>query len=52
MTDLERAERIAEFEAHFQMTSADVIERAQSGTLPTEPHFVEWLVLLDRGDLV
>jgi hypothetical protein len=52
MTVAEREQRIADLEVHFQMTSADVIERAQAGTLPGEPHFVEWLVLLDRGDLV
>jgi hypothetical protein len=52
MTDSERQQRIADLESHFQITSADVILQAESGALPTEPHFVEWLVLLDRGDLV
>ena len=52
MTAAERAQRIRDLESEFQLTSADVIRQAQSGTLPAEPHFVEWLVLLDRGDLV
>jgi hypothetical protein len=52
MTVAECKQRISELELHFNMTSADVILRAESGTLPTEPHFVEWLVLLGRGDLV
>ena len=52
MTGDECEERISELELHFDMTSRDVILRAESGTLPTEPHFVEWLVLLGRGDLV
>lgn len=52
MTAEERQQRITELESHFQMTSAEVLTRAGSGTLPAEPHFVEWLVLLDRGDLV
>ena len=52
MTAGERKRRITELESQFQITSAEVILRAGSGTLPTEPHFVEWLVLLDRGDLV
>jgi hypothetical protein len=52
MTAEECLRRISELESHFQMTSRDVILRAESGTLPTEPHFVEWLVLLGRGDLV
>jgi hypothetical protein len=52
MTASERQQRISDLESHFQVTSAEVILRAESGTLPTEPHYVEWLVLLDRGDLV
>ena len=52
MTVAERDQRIADLESHFQMNSAEVIRQAESGVLPTEPHFVEWLVLLGRGDLV
>ncbi len=52
MSVTERDHRIADLESHFEMKSADVIELAESGGLPTEPHFVEWLVLLGRGDLV
>jgi hypothetical protein len=52
MTASERKQRITDLESHFHMMSSDVILRAQSGKLPAEPHFVEWLVLLDRGDLV
>jgi hypothetical protein len=52
MTSSERNQRISDLELHFNMPSVDVIAQAESGTLPTEPHFVEWLVLLDRGDLV
>jgi hypothetical protein len=49
MLPSERQQRISDLESHFQMTSAEVVARAESRTLPTEPHFVEWLVLLDRG---
>ena len=52
MTVDERDQRIADLESHFQMNSAEVIKQAESGMLPTDPHFVEWLVLLGRGDLV
>ncbi|MCX6631356.1 MAG: hypothetical protein NTW28_27400 [Candidatus Solibacter sp.] len=52
MTAAERDRQIADLEAHFEMKSAEVIRQAESGVLPTEPHFVEWLVLLGRGDLV
>jgi hypothetical protein len=52
MTAAERDQRIADLESHFEITSAKVINLAESGGLPAEPHFVEWLVLLGRGDLV
>jgi hypothetical protein len=52
LTESERRQRISDLEAHFNMTAPEVIRRAESGTLPVEPHFVEWLVLLGRGDLV
>jgi len=52
MTPGERLQRISSLESHCHISSAEVIERAEAGNLPTEPHFVEWLVLLDRGDLV
>ncbi len=34
------------------LTDDEVIRRADEGTLPNEPEFVEWLVLLGRGDLL
>lgn len=52
LTTWERAARIGELEARYGLSSADVIKAAESGTLPPGPHFVEWLILLDRGDLV
>ena len=52
MTAAERDQRIADLESHFEMKSAEVIKQAELGVLPTGSHFVEWLVLLDRGDLV
>ena len=52
MTAADRDQQIADLESHFEMNSAEVIRQAESGVLPTDPHFVEWLVLLGRGDLV
>jgi hypothetical protein len=52
LTEGERSQRIQELERHYNVSSPDIIERAQAGRLPPEPHFVEWLVLLGRGDLV
>jgi hypothetical protein len=37
---------------HYGLTDQQVIQKAQDGTLPPDAHFVEWLILLDRGDLV
>jgi hypothetical protein len=52
MTAAELQQRISSLESHFNISSTEVIARAVAGNLPAEPHFVEWLVLLDRGDLV
>jgi hypothetical protein len=52
LTERERFQRIQELERHYNVSSEDIIERARTGALPPEPHFVEWLVLLGRGDLV
>lgn len=34
------------------LSDAEVIERAEQNVLPGDPEYAEWLVLLDRGDLV
>lgn len=52
MTEEERVCRLAELADHYQLTSEQVIRMAQARTLPREPEFIEWLVLLGRGDLV
>ncbi len=52
LTPEERASRITELADHFRMTSEQAIAQAVAGTPPSDPLFVEWLVLLDRGDLV
>jgi hypothetical protein len=52
LTPEERASRIAELEDRFRMTSEQAIAQAVAGIQPSDPLFVEWLVLLDRGDLV
>jgi len=52
MTERERLERISELESHYNRTSEELIQQATTRELPPEPEFVEWLVLLGRGDLV
>jgi hypothetical protein len=52
MTEAERQQRLKELSEHFGLTGEEVVRKAEARELPREPEFVEWLVLLDRGDLV
>ncbi len=52
MTPEECDLRISALQAHFQLLTKDMVALAESGKLPTDPQFVEWLVLIGRGDLV
>ncbi len=52
MSEAERQQRINELVSHYRIASEDVVRGAESGVLPMNPQFVEWLVLLGRGDLV
>jgi hypothetical protein len=47
-----RAARLNELRLWGSMSDADVVRSATEGTLPADPYFAEWLVLLDRGDLL
>ncbi len=52
MTQTERQKRLKELSEHFGLTGEEVVRKAEAKELSNEPEFVEWLVLLDRGDLV
>jgi hypothetical protein len=52
MSDKERENRLAELRQHYQLSDEEIVRRAEAHMLPPESHFVEWLVLLGRGDLV
>jgi hypothetical protein len=52
MTDSERESRLEELRQYYQLSDQEVVRRAEAHELPHEPHFVEWLVLVGRGDLV
>lgn len=52
MTDAERQERLNDLSQHFGFTGDEAVRRAEAGESPHEPEFVEWLVLLGRGDLL
>lgn len=44
--------RLASLRQGTGLTDAEVIERAEAGTLEPDPVFSEWLVLLGKGDLL
>ena len=52
LTEPERQRRIALFEESTGLTSSEIIQRAAAGELPADPEYGEWLLLLDRGDLL
>lgn len=45
-------ERLATLREWSGLTDSQIIEMAETRTLPPEPEYAEWLVLLERGDLV
>jgi hypothetical protein len=47
-----RAQRLEALRAWASKSDADVIRAAEAGTLPRDPEYAEWLVLLGRGDLL
>lgn len=44
--------RLAALRKWANLTDAEVIQQAEYRRLPSAPEFAEWLVLLDRGDLL
>ncbi len=51
MSESDRTTRLRELSEHYGLTDEQVVEKAESGTLPIDPEFAEWLVLVGRGDL-
>jgi hypothetical protein len=52
MNEESKSARIQSLELYFQKSSAEVIRLAVDRLLPPEPEYIEWLILLGRGDLV
>jgi len=52
MSPEEVEHRLDQLRTHYGLTDSEVIDRATRGDLSSEPHFAEWLVLLERSDLV
>jgi hypothetical protein len=47
-----REQRLRDLSDHYHLQNAEVVRKAMEKSLPAEPEFVEWLVLLGRGDLI
>lgn len=47
-----REDRLAALRAWSRLTDAEVLKQASVQTLPRDPEYAEWLVLLGRGDLL
>jgi hypothetical protein len=52
LDDAEMEQRLVVLRQRAGMSDADVIRLSESGRLPTDPEFAEWLTLLGRGDLL
>lgn len=48
----EVSQRLAALRQRFGMSDDQVLRQAQEHQLPRDPEFGEWLILLDRGDLL
>lgn len=47
-----RARRLAALQAWASRSNAEIIKAARAGTLPPDPEYAEWLVLLGHGELL
>jgi len=52
MSDAQRNERLRILRNWAKMSDRQVIQCAEDGSLPDDPEYTEWLILLDRADLV
>lgn len=52
LTAEECEKRLSAFREWFGQSDAEIIALAEAKKLPPEPAYGEWLVLLDRGDLI
>jgi hypothetical protein len=52
MSPQEIADRLGQLRTYYGFTDRELLERARDGSLPAEPHFAEWLVLLGSNEFV
>jgi hypothetical protein len=48
----EKEQRLVVLRGRTGLSDDEVVRRSESGRLPPDPEFAEWLVLLGRGDLL
>jgi len=52
MSPQEIADRLNQLRTYYGFTDQELLVRARDGSLPAEPHFAEWLVLLGSNEFV
>jgi hypothetical protein len=52
MNAADRLDRLASLERWANLSTSDMIARAEARTLPPDPEYAEWLVLVGRSDLL
>jgi len=52
LTPEERESRLNALREGFQRSDTEILRLAAEGSLPKEPEYVEWLILLKRPDLI
>lgn len=52
LTPEERGRRLEALREWSQRTDTEILRLAEAGSLPEEPEYVEWLILLKRPDLI
>jgi hypothetical protein len=52
MSGAERLDRVASLERWAKLSTPEMLTRAETRTLPPDPEYAEWLVLVGRSDLL
>ena len=52
MSSENRESRLSDLREHYGKTDQEIVAAATDGALELSPHMVEWLILVDRGDLL
>lgn len=52
LSDEQRKQRLSVLREHYGFDDAELVRRAEAGTLAAEPDLAEWLVLIGKGRLI